>query len=63
MNEVSLPADQIFPPALSAFFASTAVPATRARAAVLFDHGLQRRSEIELHLGRAVGEIASAPPE
>jgi enoyl-CoA hydratase/carnithine racemase len=62
MNEVSLPADQIFPPALQAFFASTAVPATRARAAVLLDHGLQRRSETELQLGRAVGEIAATPP-
>jgi enoyl-CoA hydratase/carnithine racemase len=60
MDEVSLPADQIFPPALSAFFASTAALGTRARAVVLLDHGLQRRSDVELQLGRAVGKIASA---
>jgi hypothetical protein len=63
MNEVALPADQIFPPSLTAFFTSHSRPGHPARAAVLLDHGLRCRSEIELQLGRAVGEIAFASPE
>lgn len=56
MNEVTLPADMVFQHALSAFFASTAHPATRARAASLIERGLQRRSNTELRLGQAVAE-------
>ncbi|KAA0070529.1 enoyl-CoA hydratase/isomerase family protein [Tardiphaga sp. P9-11] len=52
MNDVSLPPDDVFPPALTAFRTSSAHPKTRARAASLFEHGLQQRSETELHLGR-----------
>jgi hypothetical protein len=56
MNEVTLPADIVFQHALSAFFTSTAHPATRARAASLIERGLQRRSNTELRLGQAVAE-------
>jgi enoyl-CoA hydratase/carnithine racemase len=52
MNDVSLPPNDVFPPALTAFRTSSAHPRTRARAAALFAHGLQSRSDIELHLGR-----------
>ncbi|SDH89351.1 hypothetical protein SAMN05216338_1014153 [Bradyrhizobium sp. Rc2d] len=58
MNEVSLPANSVFPPALSAFFSSVAHPGTRARSASLLERGLQRRSEVELRLGHAVAEVA-----
>jgi enoyl-CoA hydratase/carnithine racemase len=56
MNEVSLPADGVFPPALAAFFTSTAHPGTRARAASLLKRGLQQRSDTELRLGQVVAE-------
>lgn len=57
MNDVSLPSDEVFPPALAAFRTSSAHPKTQARAASLFAHGLQKHTEIELHLGR---ELARA---
>jgi len=57
MDEVSLPTDAVFPPALSAFFKSVAQPGTRARAVSLLEQGLQRRSATEMELGRAVGAL------
>jgi enoyl-CoA hydratase/carnithine racemase len=57
MDEVSLPTDAVFPPALSAFFESVAQPGTRARAVSLLEQGLQRRSATEMELGRAVGAL------
>jgi enoyl-CoA hydratase/carnithine racemase len=59
MNEVTLPPDAVFQHALSAFFASTAHPGTRARGASLIKRGLQRRSDTELRLGQAVAESSS----
>jgi enoyl-CoA hydratase/carnithine racemase len=56
MDEVTLPPDGVFPPALSAFFTSVAHPDTRARAASLLKRGLQRRSDTELRLGQMVAE-------
>jgi enoyl-CoA hydratase/carnithine racemase len=56
MNEVTLPPDAVFQHALTAFFASTVQPGTRARGASLIKRGLQRRSETELQLGQAVAE-------
>lgn len=56
MNEVTLPPDEVFQHALKAFFTSTTDPGTRARSAALIERGLQRRSDTELHLGRAVAE-------
>jgi enoyl-CoA hydratase/carnithine racemase len=59
MNEVTLPPDTVFQHALTAFFASAAHPATRARGASLIKRGLQRRSDTELRLGQAVAESPS----
>lgn len=56
MNEVTLPPDTVFQHALSAFFASTAHPRTRARGASLIKRGLQLRSDTEMRLGQAVAE-------
>lgn len=58
MNDVTLPADSVFPPALKAFFTAATHPATRARAASLLERGLQRRSDIELQLGKAVANLS-----
>ncbi|RQH11440.1 enoyl-CoA hydratase/isomerase family protein [Bradyrhizobium sp. RP6] len=57
MNDVTLPADGVFPAALSAFFSSASHPASRARAAALVERGLQLRSDIELRLGQAVADL------
>jgi hypothetical protein len=56
MNEVTLPPDTVFQHALSAFFASTTHPGTRARSASLIKRGLQLRSDTEMRLGEAVAE-------
>lgn len=60
VDEVSLPPDQLFPPALAAFFESTARQSTRDRTAGLVAAGLQTRSETELHLGAHVGAERTA---
>lgn len=57
MNEVSLPPDEVFQQALSAFFKSTTHPGTRARSAALIERGLQHRSDTELRLGQVVAEL------
>jgi enoyl-CoA hydratase/carnithine racemase len=54
VDEVSLPNDALFPPALDKFFGSVARPATRARIEKLMEGGLQRRSDVELNLGSYV---------
>ncbi|WP_050401013.1 enoyl-CoA hydratase/isomerase family protein [Bradyrhizobium embrapense] len=56
MDEVTLPPEDVFRHALSAFFASTAHPATRARGASLIKRGLQTRTATELNLGWAVAD-------
>lgn len=58
VDQVTLPDDALFPPALDQFFISTARPETRARMARLLDRGLQMRSEIEFELGRHVADPA-----
>lgn len=57
VDQVSLPDDALFPPALAQFFASVARPGTRARMAKLLEAGLQQRSDVELDLGRHVAAI------
>jgi enoyl-CoA hydratase/carnithine racemase len=54
VDEVSLPDDALFPPALDHFYRSTARPATRTRIGRLLAAGLQRRTDIEMSLGRDV---------
>ncbi len=57
LDEVSLPPDAVFPPALKAFFMSVIEPGTRARSSALLQNGLQKRSSVEMSLGRAVAEL------
>jgi enoyl-CoA hydratase/carnithine racemase len=60
VNEVSLPADEEFPPQMDAFWNAVARPALQARAGRAFEDGLQQRSDVELHLGEYVGELTGA---
>jgi enoyl-CoA hydratase/carnithine racemase len=54
VDAITLPADNELPPALSAFFASSARPATQARLAALTARGLGQDSELERRLGELV---------
>jgi enoyl-CoA hydratase/carnithine racemase len=56
VNAVSLPADEGFPPQMDAFWKAVARPALQARVGRAFQDGLQRRSDVELHLGEYVGQ-------
>jgi len=58
VNEISLPADEEFPPQMEAFWEAVARPALQARASKAFDAGLQQRSDVELSLGKYVGQFA-----
>jgi enoyl-CoA hydratase/carnithine racemase len=60
VDQVSLPDDALFPPALDNFYRSVARPATQARIAKLLEVGLQHRSDIEINLGH---HVASATNE
>lgn len=60
VDQVSLPDDAVFPPALDNFFVSVARPATKARMAKLLEAGLQRRSDVELDLGGHVALVTEA---
>jgi enoyl-CoA hydratase/carnithine racemase len=60
VNEVSLPADEGFPPQMDAFWKALARPALQARASRAFEDGLQQRSDVELHLGEYVGHLSKA---
>jgi enoyl-CoA hydratase/carnithine racemase len=57
VNNVSLPADEEFPPQMDAFWQAVARPALQARASKAFELGLQQRSDLELRLGRYVGQF------
>jgi len=54
VDDVSLPGDALFPPALNQFFISVARAETKARMAKLLERGLQSRSDVELNLGRHI---------
>jgi enoyl-CoA hydratase/carnithine racemase len=54
VDATTLPADDELPPALGAFFASAARPASQARLAALASHGLGSDSELERRLGELV---------
>lgn len=56
LDLATLPPDAAFPPALAAFFQSVARPGAQARMARLLAQGLQRRTAVELTLGKAVAE-------
>jgi len=57
VNRVSLPADEEFPPQMSAFWQAAARPAMQGRASKAFEDGLQQRSDVELRLGEYVGQL------
>ena len=59
VNEVSLPADEAFPPQMDAFGKALGRPALQARASQAFEDGLQQRSEVERTLVRTWGSSAS----
>jgi len=59
VNQISLPADDEFPPQMDAFWRAVARPAPQARASKLFELGLQQRSDVELRLAHYVGKIAA----
>jgi enoyl-CoA hydratase/carnithine racemase len=59
VDDTSLPADALFPPALDEFFRSVARPGTKARMSRLLAAGLQTRSEVEFDLGKHV----ALPPD
>ena len=54
VNEISLPDDALFPPALEEFFRTVARPETKLRMSRLLAAGLQSRSDVEFDLGRHV---------
>jgi enoyl-CoA hydratase/carnithine racemase len=54
VDATTLPDDEELPPALTAFFASAARPATQARMATLAAHGLGSDGELERRLGELV---------
>lgn len=58
VDQVSLPDDRLFPPALDNFWRSVARPGTRARMTRLLADGLQQRSDVEFDLGRHVALVA-----
>jgi enoyl-CoA hydratase/carnithine racemase len=62
VDQLSLPDDTVFPPALQAFFQSVARPETRARTIGLVQRGLQTRSDVELQLGASVANGPGASP-
>lgn len=59
VDETSLPADALFPPALDEFFRSVARPETKTRMSRLLAAGLQTRSAVEFDLGKHV----ALPPD
>jgi hypothetical protein len=63
VDRASLPDNEELPPALSAFFASSARPATQARLATLISHGLGSDSELERRLGELVTLAMDSPDE
>lgn len=61
VDEVTLPEDAVFPPALESFWASAARPAAQQRVGALVEQGLQQRGDVEHDLGDylpGVGETA-----
>jgi enoyl-CoA hydratase/carnithine racemase len=59
VDATTLPDDAELPPALAAFFASSARPATQARLAALASQGLGRDSDLERRLGELVPTATS----
>lgn len=58
INDVTLPADEQFPPQSDAFWAAVALPKFQAVTKALVEHGLQQASDVELNLGEQISGIA-----
>jgi enoyl-CoA hydratase/carnithine racemase len=57
VDQVSLPDDDLLPPALDAFWASAARSAARTRIGALLEHGFQQRSDVELRMAHHIGQL------
>jgi enoyl-CoA hydratase/carnithine racemase len=62
VDATTLPEDDELPPALTAFFTSSARRTTQARLAALASHGLGSNTELERRLGELV-TLATEPPD
>jgi enoyl-CoA hydratase/carnithine racemase len=62
VNDVSLPADEVFAPQINAFVTSFFRPETQRRVQELLALGLQQRTDVELHLGASVAQLAVPRP-
>jgi enoyl-CoA hydratase/carnithine racemase len=62
VDATTLPDDDELPPALTAFFTSSARPTSQARLAALASHGLGTNTELERRLGELVA-LAAEPPD
>jgi enoyl-CoA hydratase/carnithine racemase len=60
VDQVTLPDDAVFPPALESFWASTGRPAAQQRIGALVERGLQQRGEVERDLGEHLPSAAAA---
>src|ERR1700754_4707263 len=60
VDQVTLPDDAVFPPALESFWASTGRPAAQQRIGALVERGLQQRGEVERDLGEHLPGAAAA---
>jgi enoyl-CoA hydratase/carnithine racemase len=63
LDLASLPADEEFGPAMTAFLQTAWRPVNAPRTRYLLEQGLQTPTGAELDLGRAVGEIAAPQTE
>jgi enoyl-CoA hydratase/carnithine racemase len=60
VDQVTLPDDAVFPPALESFWASTGRPAAQQRIGALVQRGLQQRGDVEHDLGEHLpGAVAA----
>lgn len=59
VNDVTLPHDSVFPPALDAFRKGVMSEDGRKRLSALVSRGMQKRSELERDFGRHIGPQAS----
>ncbi len=57
INKYTLLADSEFPPQSDAFWSAARRPEFKSFTSQLFEHGLQKRSDIEYNLGREIGNI------
>ncbi|MEV8205908.1 enoyl-CoA hydratase/isomerase family protein [Streptomyces sp. NPDC079189] len=62
VNELTLPAEDVFPRQSDAFWAAAARPEFQSINAQLFERGLQQNSHIERNLGAEMGRTFPKPP-